>query len=94
MGIEALLISKILANVITIAFICLREPKLRGIGRIPINRALAKDVFNYLDDASKHYFHTLEFNYLNLIYYHFAEVFLLRSFFVKILVYFYINIIF
>ncbi len=47
MGIEALLISKILANVFTILFIYLREPTLRGIIKIPFNKPLAKEVFNY-----------------------------------------------
>ena len=47
MGIEALLISKILANIITILFIYLRESRFRGISKTPLNRALAKEVFNY-----------------------------------------------
>lgn len=47
MGIEALLISKILANLLTILYIYLREPRLRGIHRTPINKGLVKEVFNY-----------------------------------------------
>ena len=33
-----------------------------------------QNVFNYLDDAGKHYFHTLEFNYLNLIYFIITQI--------------------
>lgn len=47
MGIEALLISKILANVLLILFIYLREPVFRGFIKIPLNKLLAKDIFNY-----------------------------------------------
>lgn len=47
MGIEALLISKMLANFITSLFIYLREPAFRGISKVPINKVLAKEVFKY-----------------------------------------------
>ena len=47
MGIEALLISKILANVFTILFIYIHEPSFRGIIKTPLNKGLAKEVFNY-----------------------------------------------
>lgn len=47
MGIEALLISKIIANFLTVVFIYIREPIFHGISRIPFNKPLAKELFNY-----------------------------------------------
>ena len=47
MGIEALLISKILANIMTIIYIYIREPTFHGISRVHFDRSLAKSLFNY-----------------------------------------------
>lgn len=47
MGIEALMISKILANFITIVFIYFCESTFHGISTIPLDRSLTKKIFNY-----------------------------------------------
>ncbi len=47
MGIEALIISKIIANVITITFIYTKQPDLHGFLKQPFDKTLAKNIIKY-----------------------------------------------
>lgn len=47
MGVDALFISKSLANILTILFIYIRQKEFRGITAVPYNKKLAKDIAMY-----------------------------------------------
>ena len=47
MGIEALILSKVLANFVTLFLLYMLQPELRGVFRYPADRALAKDITRY-----------------------------------------------
>jgi len=47
LGIEGLLISKVIANVAAIAYIYWKEPNLHGIIKKPFEKKIAKKIFNY-----------------------------------------------
>lgn len=47
MGIECLLIAKIIGNTVAMIFLYVNAPEFHGFWRIPINRSLAKSIFKY-----------------------------------------------